>query len=220
MTTPPTNLDLDEIEGRAAALYEYATLDDEPLQADANQLTGEDVPALLAEVHRLRAELARAQENYTAYRIGAEGAKQMLANRVTELETDLKRYVGAEPTIAEQMAYLSRCFLAVHQVCDEAEQQATRWEHPLPVPEWVATVRAAAFDERDTTPTALPWAHAMDDSDLHLFLDHLVSAALGRWHSDPEVPDRTVLADIETACAQWRTPGQGLRSDEPEAAET
>lgn len=60
-TTPPASLNLDEIEGRAAALYEYATLDDEPLQADANQLTGEDVPALLAEVRRLRAQLATAE---------------------------------------------------------------------------------------------------------------------------------------------------------------
>lgn len=63
---------------------------------------------------------------------------------------------------------------------------------------------------------ALPWAAAMSDEDLHLFLGDLVSAAMGRWQSDPEVPDRETLADIEKACAQWRTPGQGLRSDAPE----
>jgi len=63
---------------------------------------------------------------------------------------------------------------------------------------------------------ALPWAHAMSDDDLHGFLDDLVSAAMGRWRSDPDVPDRQVLADIEKACAGWRTPGQGFRSDEPE----
>jgi hypothetical protein len=57
----------------------------------------------------------------------------------------------------------------------------------------------------------------MSDHDLHGFLDDLVSAALGRWRSEPEVPDRTVLADIEKVCADWRTPGRGLRSDEPEA---
>lgn len=60
---------------------------------------------------------------------------------------------------------------------------------------------------------ALPWAHVMPDGDLRLFLDDLVSAAMGRWRSDPEVPDRQVLADIEKACADWRTPGQGYRSD-------
>lgn len=54
--TPPTDQQLDEIDTRAASLHEYATLTDGPLQADADQLTGEDVPALLAEVHRLREE--------------------------------------------------------------------------------------------------------------------------------------------------------------------
>lgn len=66
---------------------------------------------------------------------------------------------------------------------------------------------------------ALPWAAAMDDSDLHLFLGDLVSAAMGRWQSDPEVPDREVLAAVEKACAPWRTPGKGLRSDEDEQPE-
>lgn len=65
---------------------------------------------------------------------------------------------------------------------------------------------------------ALPWAHEMPDGDLHGFLDDLVSAALGRWRSGPEVPDRTVLADIERVCANWRTPGEGFRSDADEEA--
>jgi hypothetical protein len=55
---PVTEQQLDEIETRAASLYEYATLTDVPLQADADQLTGEDVPALLAEVRRLRTRVA------------------------------------------------------------------------------------------------------------------------------------------------------------------
>jgi hypothetical protein len=71
---------------------------------------------------------------------------------------------------------------------------------------------------RETGP-ALPWAHTMPDGDLSGFLDDLVSAAMGRWRSEPEIPDRTVLADIEKACADWRTPGQGYRSDEDEPAE-
>jgi hypothetical protein len=29
---------------------------------------------------------------------------------------------------------------------------------------------------------------------------------MGRWRSEPEVPDRVVLADIEKVCADWRTP--------------
>ncbi|MET7688030.1 hypothetical protein ABZT06_08615 [Streptomyces sp. NPDC005483] len=53
--TPPTNQQLDEIEARAAYLEEYATLTDGPLQADADQLWGNDVGVLLAEVRHLRA---------------------------------------------------------------------------------------------------------------------------------------------------------------------
>lgn len=53
MTSELTTQQLDEIETRAASLHEYALLADEPLQADADQLTGEDVPALIAEIRRL-----------------------------------------------------------------------------------------------------------------------------------------------------------------------
>lgn len=33
---------------------------------------------------------------------------------------------------------------AVLDVCDEAEYAAVRWEEPLPLPAWVAKIRAAA----------------------------------------------------------------------------
>lgn len=70
-----------------------------------------------------------------------------------------------------------------------------------------------ALRARRGDSAALPWAHAMSDHDLHGFLDDLVSAAMGRWQSDPEVPDRTVLANVERVCATWRTPGLGNRLD-------
>uniref|UniRef100_UPI001906E6D1 hypothetical protein n=1 Tax=Streptomyces adelaidensis TaxID=2796465 RepID=UPI001906E6D1 len=54
---PLTDTQLDEIETRAASLHEYATLTDVPFQADADQLTGIDVPQMAAELRRLRAEL-------------------------------------------------------------------------------------------------------------------------------------------------------------------
>jgi len=138
--------------------------------------------------------------------------------RVAELE---HKCIGAEPTVAQEMAYLSRCFHAVHDLCDKAEQQAARWEHPLPTPAWVEQVRKAASGEHPAGAArpALPWAHAMPDDDLHDFLGDLVSAAMGRWQSDPEVPDRDVLAAVEKVCANWRTPGQGPRSDEDETGE-
>lgn len=87
------------------------------------------------------------------------------------------------------------------------------------------TVRLAAEIERLRARVAeleqgaaLPWAHDMSDGDLRGFLDDLVSAALNRWRSEPDVPDRVTLVEIEKACAWWRTPGQGLRSDEAEGS--
>ncbi|MFJ8345083.1 hypothetical protein ACIQ9J_01645 [Streptomyces sp. NPDC094153] len=53
MTDQLTDQQLDEIEARAGHLYEYVQ---QPEEADV--LAGTDVPALAAEVRRLRAELA------------------------------------------------------------------------------------------------------------------------------------------------------------------
>lgn len=58
--TSDTPLDLDAIETRAASLHEYAILTDQPFQAEADQLTGTDVPALIETVRRLREQLALA----------------------------------------------------------------------------------------------------------------------------------------------------------------
>ncbi|WP_381801007.1 hypothetical protein [Streptomyces niveus] len=87
----------------------------------------------------------------TAERAHGDGKGRPLLNkvgelmaRVTELETELEKYIGKEPTVADEMAYLRRCLNDVRAVCDGAEKGATRWEHPLPVPEWVAVVRKAA----------------------------------------------------------------------------
>jgi hypothetical protein len=72
MTSELTAQQLDEIETRAAYLDEYATLTDKPLQADADQLTGKDVPALIAAVRRLTdrvAELEGQTETATEFRL-------------------------------------------------------------------------------------------------------------------------------------------------------
>lgn len=125
-----------------------------------------------------------------------------LRARVAELQAERKRYVGAEPTIAEEMAYLSRCIDSVLALCDQAEQQATRWERPLPVPEWVASVRAAAegLVERRTYPPALPWAALMDDEDLADFLADVEQAIAA-----PGAAPVEALAAVETACGTWRS---------------
>jgi hypothetical protein len=125
---------------------------------------------------------------------------EKLRAQVAELEAERAKYVGAEPTIAEEMAYLSRCLDSVLDLCDKAEKQAARWENPLPVPEWVAQVREAAegLVERASYPPALPWAALMDDEDLLDFLDELTDAAT----TNASCVER--LAEGERACGAWR----------------
>jgi hypothetical protein len=55
---PPTSLDLDAIEARAAHLAEYACQDD----GEGDTLAGTDVPALVAEIRRLNARVAELEE--------------------------------------------------------------------------------------------------------------------------------------------------------------
>ncbi|MFI5831012.1 hypothetical protein ACIA6C_27825 [Streptomyces sp. NPDC051578] len=85
-----------------------------------------------------------------------------MSDELTRLQAKLEKYVGKEPTLREEMAYLNRCLNAVFEVCREAEKQATRWENPLPVPEWVSMVRKAAAGEREDQP---------DDRRRRLYLD-------------------------------------------------
>ncbi|MCX4450625.1 hypothetical protein [Streptomyces sp. NBC_01789] len=92
----------------------------------------------------------------------AETTDSTAQARVAELETELAKYVGKEPTIADEMAYLHRCLNAVREVCDQAEKQATRSENPLPVPEWVAVVREAADGVRPENP---------DDNRRRIYID-------------------------------------------------
>lgn len=128
---------------------------------------------------------------------------------LAEARVELANYVGAEPTIAEEMAYLSRCLDSVLEVCDNAEKQANRWEQPLPVPEWVTSVRAAAegLEPRRSYPPALPWARLMDLEDLAGFLRDLnigmrAAARQAHFAGRPQAP--AVLDALEHACSTWR----------------
>jgi hypothetical protein len=69
VTSELTTQQLDEIAARAAGLYEYATGLDAAWQDEADQLSGTDVPALLAAVRRLRDRVAELE----AYAHGCNG---------------------------------------------------------------------------------------------------------------------------------------------------
>ncbi|MGV0098128.1 hypothetical protein [Streptomyces californicus] len=94
-------------------------------------------------------------ENVADLRSQLEQARRIavtLEQENARLGTELERYVGKEPTVRDEMAYLQRCLNSVLELCDQAATQAVRWESPLPVPEWVVAVREAASGERPDTP--------------------------------------------------------------------
>ena len=152
-------------------------------------------------------------EAYARLRLALESARRgrrELRDRVAELEAQRDRrrvrLVALQNDALNMRGSLS-------PMGEDRKVPFPLGETLTPAVEWLIS-RVA---ELEAGP-ALPWAAAMDDGDLHLFLDDLVSAALNRWQSEPDVPDRVTLAEIEKACAGWRTPGQGFRSDEPEVS--
>ena len=127
-TTPP--LDLDEIEARAAALYEYATVTDQEGQGALDTLTDTDVPALLAALRDSRAELERERENYQAYRIGAEGAKAIAVKRIEDLDRALGETIDDRDQaheIADKLAYT----VAPEEVIGEHSSMNCPWANAL-----------------------------------------------------------------------------------------
>lgn len=106
-----------------------------------------------------------------------------------------------EPTIAEEMAFLSRCVQAVGELTlPEAlkvesidPQYRNGYVHAL------ADMRMALESpERSSYPPALPWAALMDDEDRADFLSELADAATIHASGDE------VLKAVEETCATWR----------------
>jgi hypothetical protein len=118
-----------------------------------------EIAERLAEARHLAAEADWPLEEYQTIKQQQTDASALLAELAAvrderdEARAQLEKYVGKEPTVAEEMEYLSSCLNAVHDLCGKAEQGAKRWEHPLPVPEWVEEVRKAATGERANDPS-------------------------------------------------------------------
>ncbi|MFJ8144645.1 hypothetical protein ACIQ6R_06170 [Streptomyces sp. NPDC096048] len=155
---------------------------------------------LLAKVDELgQARLRAENETRTVKRQFAEAAAT-----VADLVQKRGERLKVENALRDRVAELEQC---QRNQADNFEAQAALIRQ--------AEARVAELEAQNGT--ALPWAHTMSDDDLHEFLGDLVSAAMGRWQHSPEVPDREVLAAVEKACAAWRRPGHGYRSDELDA---
>ncbi|GGS41148.1 hypothetical protein F2B00_03200 [Streptomyces parvus] len=94
-------------------------------------------------------------DNVAELRSQLEQARRIavtLEQENAELEAQLEKYVGKEPTVRDEMAYLQRCLNSVLEVCDQAASQAILRKNPRPVPEWAVAVREAATGERPDSP--------------------------------------------------------------------
>lgn len=96
---------------------------------------------------RVRAKIA-ARHNMTAREYLAALLHATHTN--AESEAILDRFERETDTAAR----LSR----VMDICDREQRNATRWENPIPVPEWVAVVQRAALgdDVRETGDLTVP----------------------------------------------------------------
>ncbi|MET7429586.1 hypothetical protein ABZT16_11390 [Streptomyces flaveolus] len=79
-------LDLDEIETRAAHLYEYGTMSSQDGQNALDQLTDSDVPALIETVRRLRAERDQFADRVDTLTAVAKGNKRHVQEMFLELQ--------------------------------------------------------------------------------------------------------------------------------------
>lgn len=118
---PPTDTQLDEIATRAASLHEYAVLDDAPFQADADQLTGTDVPVLLAEIRRLRAKAREYGE------LAARREAKLIALRAERAATQTKVLATeADEIVAHCPDHGSRDGVWITCHCDVADDMRRR----------------------------------------------------------------------------------------------
>lgn len=93
---------------------------------DAVHHAPEDVAGLLAEVTRLRGELA--------------------ATRRAKAEND-DRFQAAYAEQRERAESSERRLSAVLDLCDREVRNAVRWENPIPAPEWVPVVQRLALGD-------------------------------------------------------------------------
>lgn len=153
---------------------------------------------------QLRAQVSALLEERRRTNEWADDAAKALRadrDRIAELEAERSKYVGAEPTIAEEMAYLSRCVQAVGELTlpETLKVESIDPQYRNGYVHALADMRLALESpERSSYPPALPWAALMDDDDRAEFLDELAAAATTHASSD------VVLAEVEKACATWR----------------
>lgn len=132
------------------------------------------------ELDRLRAELADQEHQAEMY----HGRWQSSMRRREDERAELRK--------------LRAALTAVESTCTAAEHQATRWEQPLPVPEWVAAVRAAT-DGHSSCPDPIECDHGAEVGRLRAAVENLIPEDPSEDANASWIPARHIRAALNAA---------------------
>ncbi|GHH30060.1 hypothetical protein [Streptomyces rubradiris] len=201
MPHDPQPLDLDEIEARAAGLYEYATGLDAAWQDEADILAGTDVPQMAAEIRRLRVDASEQQAEIAKlirWHGEDETAMKKMRGTIERLRAERAGQRAYEQRLREQhdldVAELNRLRAGLATAREQAITDVGNWlsEHGQKVPAYL--VRTVDI------PTAVETLVVADDSDEMAaslrrdgFGDDEIANILGPGVTDGDAPEPTLL---------------------------
>lgn len=188
-----------EIRERAAHLHEYATSHGD---GEGDTLAGEDVPALLAEVARLRDR-------------GTELEAQALwLAEYDGVAPELHTTVEAAKAMCDDVAAVDAHGKGWDWLVDEDGVHVQVWTHPdsdRPTGRTSGTVTRLVVQGPETGvgqassyPPALPWAALMDDEDLFETLGEIWNVVRPVADSATQLDARALLAELENVLGSCR----------------
>jgi len=129
-----------------------------------------------------------------------------LRAEVARLTAELDKYVGKEPTIRDEMAYLNRCLNAVHDLCREADEDGNTADGKFTP----AAVQQAASGEREDRPDDRRRRLYMDGEG-QAWIDASVASDGTRWiapvnpagNQMPEAYVRNMTGEIHEIGKTW-----------------
>lgn len=111
-----------------------------PAADDFIRNSAADVGWLLEHVEQLQATLRQADAVSSARAVDLRCLREQRDDLLATLETVQELRVAASSEAQQLQAQRQ----SVLDLCDKHEHGALRWQDPLPVPEWIPLVRAAA----------------------------------------------------------------------------
>ena len=164
MTDQPQPLDLDAIEARAnnatpgpwSLDYESCECND-GMCRDADYVGAVITPEQLPAAAEVAARTGKPLGPYAYHRNEIADFTTADLEFITHARTDAPALVAEIRRLTAELQQARGLLDDVLTVCDATESGARRWENPLPVPEWVSIVRAAA--DGSNYPAAEKTAH-------------------------------------------------------------